>query len=127
MLAVPPEGAAALGAGLTLEVATRDGQTVEGTIRAVAGGADPMTRTVEVRVAVPADWPTGMSVTAFVPSGTRVAVTIPRDAIVRHGQLTGVTVVTGDLRLLRWVRLGRTLGDRVEVLSGLEAGEQIAL
>jgi len=36
-------------------------------------------------------------------------------------------VVQGDLQLLRWVRLGRTIGDRVEVLSGLEAGEQIAL
>jgi multidrug efflux pump subunit AcrA (membrane-fusion protein) len=68
-----------------------------------------------------------MSVTAFVPSGQRVAVTVPVAAVVRRGQLTGVEVVTGDMRLLRWVRLGRTIGDRVEVLSGLEAGEQIAL
>jgi RND family efflux transporter MFP subunit len=127
VLALPPEAAAGLVEGAALEVTGRDGRAVEGTIRAVAGGADPMTRTVEVRVAIPADWPTGMSVTAFVPAGRRVAVTIPAAAVVRRGQLTGVQVVQGDLVLLRWVRLGRTLGDRVEVLSGLEAGEQIAL
>jgi len=126
VLAVPPESAEQLRPGQTLEVATRDGRSTEGSIRALAGGADPSTRTVEVRVAVPDDWSTGMSVTAFVPSGERVAVTIPLDAVVRRGQLTGVRVVSGDLHLLRWVRLGRTLGDKVEVLSGLEAGEQIA-
>jgi len=127
VLAVPPEAAAGLVGGAALEVASRDGRTVAGTIRVVAGGADAMTRTVEVRVAIPADWSTGMSVTAFVPTGQRVAVTIPAEAVVRRGQLTGVHVVQGDLQLLRWVRLGRTIGDRVEVLSGLEAGEQIAL
>jgi multidrug efflux pump subunit AcrA (membrane-fusion protein) len=27
--------------------------------------------------------------------------------------------------MLRWIRLGRTLGDRIEVLSGLEPGDRI--
>jgi RND family efflux transporter MFP subunit len=126
VLAVPPEAAAGLHEGAALAVAARDGRRGDGTIRAVAGGADPMTRTVEVRVAVPADWPTGTSVTAVVPTGRRVALTIPAEAVVRRGQLTGVHVVQGDLVLLRWVRVGRAVGDRVEVLSGLEAGERIA-
>jgi RND family efflux transporter MFP subunit len=126
VLAVPPEAAEALAEGAPLEVAGQDGRTAVGTVRAVAGGADPMTRTVEVRVQVPADWPTGTSVTGFVPTGQRVAVTIPTDAVVRRGQLTGVHVVQGDVQLLRWVRLGRAIGDRIEVLSGLEAGEVIA-
>ena len=126
VLAVAPELAAGLREGTTIEVVARDGGRADGTIRAVSGGADPMTRTVEVRVAVPANWATGVSVTALVPSGTRLAVTIPADAIVRRGQLTGVHVVTGDVATLRWIRLGRTVGNRVEVLSGLEAGERIA-
>jgi RND family efflux transporter MFP subunit len=123
---VAPELADGLRAEATVEVVTRDGRRADGAVRAVAGGADSQTRTVEVRIAVPADWPTGVAVTALVPSGSRAAVTIPTDAVVRRGQLTGVRVVTGDAVTLRWIRLGRTVGDRVEVLSGLQAGEQIA-
>jgi RND family efflux transporter MFP subunit len=126
VLAVAPELAAGLVEGASLEIAGRDGRTEWGTIRAIAGGADPATRTVEVRVQVSADWATGTSVTALVPTGWRVAVLIPAEAVVRRGQLTGVHVVEGDVRLLRWVRLGRVIGDRVEVLSGLAAGERIA-
>ena len=36
---------------------------------AVASGADPDSKTVEVRVTLPADWPTGVSVTALLPAG----------------------------------------------------------
>jgi RND family efflux transporter MFP subunit len=126
VLAVAPELTAGLRPGTVVEVVARDGRRTDGTIRSVAGGADPATRTVEVRVEVPADWATGVSATALVPSGTRFAVTVPADAVVRRGQLTGVHVVSGDVVTLRWIRVGRTVGDRVEVLSGLEAGERIA-
>ncbi|MEX2047946.1 MAG: efflux RND transporter periplasmic adaptor subunit [Gemmatimonadota bacterium] len=125
VVAMPPEAAAALEVGSVLDVATRGGRTAVGRVRAVAGGADAMTRSVEVRIEVPAEWPAGESVTAFVPAGARAAVTIPADYVVRRGQLTGVQVVAGETLLLRWVRLGRAVGDRVEVLSGLEPGEVI--
>ena len=126
VLAVGPELAESLREGTTVEVVARDGRRADGAIRAVAGGADPTTRTVEVRVEVPSDWPTGVSATVMVPAGARFAVTIPASAVVRRGQLTGVHIVTGDVVTLRWIRVGRTIDDRVEVLSGLEAGEQIA-
>ena len=78
------------------------------------------------RVAVPADWPTGVSVTALVLAGTHTAIAIPAAAVVRRGQLTGVGVISADGTTLRWVRLGRAVGDQVEVLSGLAPGERIA-
>lgn len=50
---------------------------------------------------------------------------IPQEAIVTEGQLKGVYVVGGDsTAILRWLRLGKESGDRVEVLSGLSAGEK---
>ena len=51
-------------------------------------------------------------------------VLIPTEAIITNGQLSGVyTVSQSNTALLRWLRLGRTYGDQVEVLSGLSADE----
>ena len=47
---------------------------------------------------------------------------IPSDAVVRHGQLTGVFTVEGETLRLRWLRLGRESGGAQEVLAG-PAGE----
>tara|TARA_R110002051_G_scaffold324396_2_gene421465 strand:- start:532 stop:1611 length:1080 start_codon:yes stop_codon:yes gene_type:complete len=51
-------------------------------------------------------------------------VLIPTEAIVTNGQLSGVyTVSQSNTAMLRWLRLGRTYGNQVEVLSGLNADE----
>ncbi|MFD2529559.1 efflux RND transporter periplasmic adaptor subunit [Polaribacter marinaquae] len=51
-------------------------------------------------------------------------VLIPTDAIVKNGQLSGVyTVSESNTAILRWLRLGRTYGNEVEVLSGLNSDE----
>lgn len=52
------------------------------------------------------------------------AVMIPKEALVTSGQLSGVyTVSETNTAILRWLRLGNTYGDMVEVLSGLAANE----
>jgi RND family efflux transporter MFP subunit len=129
VLAVPADAAGDLEPGTLIRVSTRDGRSAEAPVRAVAGGADPMTRTIEVRATLPAEWPTGVSVTALVPAGSAEGIAVPVSAVVRRGQLTGVRVVTPDGVALRWVRLGRSLGDgdRVQVLSGLSSGDRIVL
>jgi RND family efflux transporter MFP subunit len=51
-------------------------------------------------------------------------VLIPNEVIVKNGQLSGIyTVSSSNTALLRWLRLGRTYGNQVEVLSGLNADE----
>jgi RND family efflux transporter MFP subunit len=51
-------------------------------------------------------------------------VLVPESALVRQGQLTGIyTVGNENVALLRWLRTGKTFGDKVEVLSGLSADE----
>lgn len=127
-LAVPVDVAGSLEVGSTVRVSILGGRTSDAPVRVVAAGADPMSKTVEVRVTLPADWPTGVSLTALVPAGTTQAVTIPTEAVVRRGQLTGVRVITDDGASLRWIRLGRSVDEgRVEVLSGLSQGDEIVL
>jgi len=52
-------------------------------------------------------------------------VLVPLSAIINHDELTGIyTVSATNTALLRWVRLGKTDGDKVEVISGLSANEK---
>lgn len=69
----------------------------------------------------------GMFVTVQFPVERKAQspmVLIPTEAIVTNGQLSGVyTVSQSNTAMLRWLRLGRTFGDEVEVLSGLNTDE----
>jgi RND family efflux transporter MFP subunit len=52
-------------------------------------------------------------------------VLVPESALVRQGQLTGIyTIGSGNVAILRWLRIGKTFGNQVEILSGLSADEQ---
>ena len=70
----------------------------------------------------------GMYATVQFPvekSVDATALLVPKDAIVHRGELTGIyTVSQSNTAILRWLRLGRTFGDMVEVLSGLSADEK---
>jgi RND family efflux transporter MFP subunit len=50
---------------------------------------------------------------------------IPENALIKQGQLTGIyTIGNENVAILRWLRTGKTFGDKVQVLSGLAANEQ---
>lgn len=73
----------------------------------------------------------GMFVHAVFPLGKspgepqNTTVLIPKKALVTQGQLQGVYAVTeNNVATLRWLRLGKSYGDKVEVLSGLSTGEK---
>jgi RND family efflux transporter MFP subunit len=52
-------------------------------------------------------------------------VVVPESALVHQGQLTGIyTIGNGNTAILRWLRIGKSFGNQVEVLSGLSANEQ---
>jgi multidrug efflux pump subunit AcrA (membrane-fusion protein) len=52
-------------------------------------------------------------------------IVVPETALIKQGQLTGIyTIGTGNIAILRWLRIGKTFGNQVEVLSGLSADEQ---
>jgi len=59
---------------------------------------------------------------------TTDTVLVPESALVHQGQLTGIyTIGTGNVAILRWLRIGKTFGNQVEVLSGLAATETYIL
>ena len=52
---------------------------------------------------------------------------VPTQAVVRRAEMTGLYVLDAKNKpLLRQVRLGRSDGAQVEVLSGLAPGERVA-
>ena len=72
----------------------------------------------------------GMFARAWLPlqgeGGARLYA--PAQAVVRRAEMTGLYVIDPAGRpVLRQVRLGRTANDSVEVLSGVSAGERVAL
>lgn len=58
-------------------------------------------------------------------SGDKNVVLIPQNILVKQGQLSGIyTIGNENTAILRWLRIGKSFGNQVEVLSGLSANEQ---
>jgi RND family efflux transporter MFP subunit len=103
-------------------------QVQRGRISALVPAADPQSRTFRVKVELPnADLRLGSGLYARIlfATGQRPALLVPAAALVREGQLEGVYVANGGRAQLRWLRLGQARGDQLEVLAGLEAGQQV--
>jgi membrane fusion protein, multidrug efflux system len=94
---------------------------------------DAGTHTVQLRIALPPAHPgvaPGMFARVWLPAAQADAgrLVVPAAAIVRRAEVTAVYVVGAKgAPVLRQVRLGRATGDTVEVLSGLSAGDRVAL
>ena len=92
--------------------------------------ADPVTNTFRVRLELPDGqfglFP-GMFVKAAFEVGAAERLLIPAAAMVRRSEVIAVYVFADGNVRLRQIRVGDTFGDRVEVLAGLQEGEQVAL
>ncbi|MBI2528370.1 MAG: efflux RND transporter periplasmic adaptor subunit [Candidatus Rokubacteria bacterium] len=103
---------------------------VEGRVAELIPAADPASRSVIVKLDLPADLPlrSGMFGRARFPAGERPALVVPAAAVLERGQLSSLFVIGADgVARLRLVTLGERHGQRVEVLSGLAAGERIVV
>jgi len=94
--------------------------------------ADPRTHTTRIRLELPEDvrgvYP-GVFARAHFVLGKELRLMVPRQAVVHRSEVTAVYVVDENGRpLLRQVRLGTAADERsIEVLSGLQRGERVAL
>ncbi|MGM0482143.1 MAG: efflux RND transporter periplasmic adaptor subunit [Pseudomonadota bacterium] len=69
----------------------------------------------------------GMLVKVHIATGTRQQLQIPPSALLKRGELRAVFVKVENDWQLRQVRVGEASAGHIEILSGLKAGEQIAL
>jgi len=96
----------------------------------IVPAADPNSRSYIVRLSVPSvgsqQLRSGLYGKARFVSGARNVLSVPQKAITQNGQLVSVFVVdqSGTARM-RLIKTGEKMGERVEVLSGLNDGEQI--
>lgn len=119
-------GRIAPGDVVAVTVAALD-QDLVGRVSEVAAAVDPRTRTFEAKIVIPQapGLAPGMYAQVALSQPGAEAILVPRSALVLRGQLYGVYVVEAGRLSYRLVRTGRRMGERVEVLSGLAAGEVI--
>ena len=121
----------AAGNRVTVEVSSVAGAEYRAELARVIPTANPGSRTYDVEAYLDnADGrlKSGMFARMTIPVGVRQAVLVPADAVIRRGQLTGLWLVDKDgVAMLRWIRLGRSQGDDVEILAGMAGDETVVL
>lgn len=108
------------------------GLWVDATRVEVLPTADARSHTVTARLYLPDDVPgviPGMAARAHFVVGSGKKLTVPPQAVIRRGEVTGVYVIDArSTPRLRQVRLGEMLGNgELEVLAGLSAGDRVSL
>ncbi|HZX28922.1 MAG TPA: efflux RND transporter periplasmic adaptor subunit [Telluria sp.] len=132
--ALPQAAAAGLAGGKTAEVELPDltAEAVQPARVQVLPAIDASSHTFEVRLALPSRLAAVPGMFARVrlpaPDAGGMRLFVPARALARHAELDAVYVVpAGGHALLRQVRAGRSEGGQVEILSGVAAGERVAL
>lgn len=101
---------------------------LEGSVGEIVPAADPASRSFTVKIDLPArqGLRSGLYGVAAFSLGQKQAIVVPRKAIVQRGQLTGIYVVDAEnIARLRLVRTGKSFGESLEILSGINDGERI--
>jgi RND family efflux transporter MFP subunit len=112
------------GAKLDVRIGEKE---MEGTVSEIAPAADPTSRTSLVKLDLP---PTpGLRAGQFgrvsVPLSESAVLRVPASAVIRRGQMELLFVLKDGRAELRLVKTGKQIGDEIEVVSGVEAGEQV--
>jgi RND family efflux transporter MFP subunit len=111
---------------LTVDVPTL-GRSFPATVSEVQPAADPASRSFQAKATLPDDpqLVAGLFARAAYAEAAADTLLLPAAAIVTRGQLTGVYVVEDGRLRLHMVKVGRIVGERVEILAGLAGGERV--
>jgi multidrug efflux pump subunit AcrA (membrane-fusion protein) len=100
---------------------------IDGVVTEIVPSIDPASRSFLVKIGLRGEGlRNGLYAKVSLPVGEKEALLVPPDAVVERGQLTGIYTVGDDSVItFRLVRIGRTYGEEVEILSGLDPDRKI--
>jgi RND family efflux transporter MFP subunit len=118
----------ALGDRLPVHLATMPSE-LQGVVSEIAPATDPGSRTFLVKFDLPAtpSVRAGQFGRVEVPVGSTSTLRVPASAVVVRGQMELVFVVRDGKASLRIVKTGKRLGDELELVSGVDAGESLVV
>jgi RND family efflux transporter MFP subunit len=129
--ATVPESAIASvrqGQKLSVSIDSAFGSDPAATVAEIVPAADASSHTflVKIDLASSKALRAGMYATAQIATGTKQVILVKRSAIVQRGSLSCAYVLdAGNIAQLRYLTLGSSFGNAVEVLSGLAANETL--
>jgi len=105
------------------------GLSIVGTVAEVAPTADRLSRTAPVKIDVPADpkLHSGQFARVSLPAGSARTIVVPASALTTYGQMERLFVVDAGRARLRLVRSGAAMNGKLEILTGLKAGETVVV
>ena len=104
--------------------------TFSARIAEIVPSADPASRTFIAKITLgQKGLKSGMFGRGVIALGTSIkGITVVKKAVFEHGALTSVWVLDKDnMARMRLVKTGKTVGDKVEILSGLSDGERVVV
>jgi len=102
---------------------------IEGVVAEISPAADPNSRTFLVKLDLPNanGLRSGQFGRVAIPVGNIESIQIPASAVIQRGQMEIVFVAVQDRAQLRLVKTGRQMDGKIEIISGLNAGESIVI
>jgi RND family efflux transporter MFP subunit len=103
------------------------GLEITGLITEIAPTADPQSRTAPIKLDIKTDPKirSGQFVRLSLPGNRGEAIMIPSQAIRPFGQLDRVFIIDNDIARMQLVKTGLKDDERIEILAGLSAGDQV--
>lgn len=115
----------------TVQLPDMEGREIKGRIEFVNPEINPDTRINLIRVSIPNTGnklKPGMPAYVILKSRQFNALTLPIDAVIRDGKTATVWVKTGSHSFInKMVQVGLESDDRIEIISGLNAGDVVVI
>jgi RND family efflux transporter MFP subunit len=134
IVADAPQGALGkikIGAQVTVVFPEFAGEIFAGRIARTSGNIDPRSGTMRVEITLPNPAeriPGGMAGSVLIDGVTGpAALLVPVNTVVQRDGQAHIAIISGDRARFLAVRLGRNLGQTVEILEGIDGSEAVIL